>query len=230
MTSEPSPHRPGGAEPTLALPGRFRAVVFDLDGVLVDTEPRWRRAETELLRRHGDAYTDADAAASLGSPVDVVVARYAARLGLVGADVTRLREELMEMARPEYATVTLLPGAMELVSALHGRIPLAVASNTPRELVLRALDAAGLRDSFDVVVTAEDVARPKPAPDIYLAVCTRLVIDPTEAIAIEDSTPGLQAARRAGLTVAAVPGAPDVDTSSADHVVSAITEIRIDPH
>ena len=230
MTSEPSPHRPGGAERTLALPGRFRAAVFDLDGVLVDTEPGWRRAETELLRRHGDAYTDADAAVSLGSPVDVVVARYATRLGLVGSDVARLRGDLMELARAEYAEVTLLPGARELVRALHGRIPLGVASNTPRELVLRAIDVSGLRDSFDVVVTAESVARPKPAPDLYLAACTRLGVDPAEAVAIEDSTPGIEAAHRAGMAVIAIPGAPDVDTASADGVVSAITEIRVDPH
>jgi HAD superfamily hydrolase (TIGR01509 family) len=229
VTSDPSPHRPGGAEPTLALPGRFRAVVFDLDGVLVDTEPGWRRAETELLRRHGDGYTDADAAASLGSSMDDVVARYATRLGLVGTDVARLRDELMELARAEYAAVTLLPGARELVRALHGRIPLGVASNTPRELVFQAIDATGLRDYLDVVVTAEDVARPKPAPDMYLAACTGLGVGPSEAVAIEDSSPGLLAAHRAGMTVVAIPGGPDVDTTSADHAVSAITEIRVDP-
>ena len=70
MSSEFAGDRPGGAATRLTLPGRFHAVVFDLDGVLVDTEPGWRRAESELLRRHGDAYTDADATASLGSPVE----------------------------------------------------------------------------------------------------------------------------------------------------------------
>ena len=226
MTSGSSTDRPGGAESNLALPGRFRAVIFDLDGVLVDTEPGWRRAETELLRRHGDAYTEADAAASLGAPVDVVVARYADRLGLGGQNRLRLREELMELARVEYGgVVPVRPGAMELLRSLRGRVPLGVASNTPRELVVRALDAAGLAGYFDFVVTAEDVERPKPAPDIYLAACRRLGVEPSDAVALEDSPPGIEAARRAGLTVVAIPQDDGVDTSAADHVVPTLREL-----
>lgn len=195
-------------------------MIFDLDGVLVDTEPGWRRAETELLRRHGDAYTEADAAASLGAPVDVVVARYADRLRLSGGDRVRLRGELMELARAEYGlSVPVRPGAIELLVALHGQIPLGVASNTPRELVVRALNASGLAGYFDVVVTAEDVAHPKPAPDIYLAACQRLDVEPSEAIALEDSAPGIEAGRQAGLTVVAIPPDDRVDVSAADHVV-----------
>ena len=82
MTSDASARRPGGGEPILTLPGRFRAVIFDLDGLLLDTEPGWRRAESELLRRHGETFTEADAVASLGTPVDTVIARYAARLSM----------------------------------------------------------------------------------------------------------------------------------------------------
>jgi HAD superfamily hydrolase (TIGR01509 family) len=198
-------------------------VIFDLDGVLVDTEPGWRRAETELLRRHGDAYTEADAAASLGAPIDAVVARYAARLGVVGADRARLREELMELAGGEYgASVPLQPGAVELLRSLRGRVALGVASNTPRELVVRSLDAAELAGYFDVVVTAEDVGRPKPAPDIYVAACRRLGVEPSEAVAVEDSPPGIEAARRAGLTVVAIPQHDGVDSSAADHVVATL--------
>ena len=100
-----------------------------------------------------------------------------------------------------------------------------MASNTPRELVVRALDAAGLAGYFDVVVTAEDVERPKPAPDIYLAACQRLGVEPSEAVALEDSPPGIEAARRAGLTVVAIPQDDGVDTSAADHVVATLREL-----
>ena len=225
MSSESTGDRPGGAASRFTLPGRFHAVVFDLDGVLVDTEPGWRRAETELLRRRGDAYTEADAAASLGAPVDVVVGRYATRLGLVETEVSRLREELMELARAEYGAVTLLPGALELVGALHGLIPMGVASNTPRELVLFALTATALEGSFDAVVTAEDAERPKPAPDIYLSACQRLDVAPADAVALEDSSPGIQAAHHAGLTVIAVPQAVGVDTAGADYVAKRLTDL-----
>ena len=230
MSSDFARDRPGSTASSLSLPGRFRAVIFDLDGVLVDTEPGWQRAEAELLRRHGDTYTQADAAASLGTPVDAVVARYAKRLGLGRNGVLRLRDELMELARIEYgAAVPVQPGAVELVRALQGQIPLGVASNTPRELVLRALEAAALIDCFGVVVTAEDVALAKPAPDIYLLACDRLGVDPSTAVALEDSAPGIEAARRAGLTVVAIPGRPDVDASAADHLVYSLAELRANP-
>jgi beta-phosphoglucomutase-like phosphatase (HAD superfamily) len=93
VTSGRSADRPGGGGPTLSLPGRFRAAVFDLDGLLIDTEPGWQRAEAELLRRRGLAYSEADAAASLGSPVGQMVDLYAARLGL---DVLQVDERIQQ--------------------------------------------------------------------------------------------------------------------------------------
>lgn len=226
MTSEPSAERPGGGESILTLPGRFRAVVFDLDGLLLDTEPGWRRAESELLRRHGDAFTEADAAASLGTPVDTVVARYAERLGLGDEGRARLLAELVDLARLEYAgTIPMRPGASELLSALSGRVALGVASNTPRELVALALESATLDGSFDVVVTADDVARPKPAPDVYVEACRQLGVAPAAAVALEDSAVGIAAARLAGLTVIAVPESEVVDTSGAHHVAASLVEL-----
>ncbi|HET6819923.1 MAG TPA: HAD family phosphatase [Candidatus Limnocylindria bacterium] len=228
MTSRSPADRPGGAEPTLSLPGRFRAAIFDLDGLLLDTEPGWQRAETELLRRHGDTYTEADAAASLGSPVWEVVDRYAARLGLDGDGRDRLLGELLELARAEYAgRLELLPGAIALLDSLQGRLPMAVASNTPRELVVQALAASGLARYFDVVVTAEEVPNPKPAPDIYIAACRELAVTPSEAVALEDSALGISAARQAGLTVIAVPQSSAVDTSAAYHVIGSLSELVV---
>lgn len=228
MTSRSPADRPGGAEPTLSLPGRFRAAIFDLDGLLLDTEPGWQRAETELLRRHGDTYTEADAAASLGSPVWEVVDRYAHRLGLDDDGRDRLLGELLGLARAEYAgRLDLLPGADDLLNSLRGHLPLAVASNTPRELVVQALAASGLGRYFDVVVTAEEVLNPKPAPDIYVAACRELAVTPSEAVALEDSALGMAAARQAGLTVIAVPQSGAVDTSAAHHVIGSLAELVV---
>jgi len=214
---------PGGLEPSFSLPGRFRAAIFDLDGLLLDTEPGWQRAEAELLRRHGHAYSEADAEASLGSPVWAMVDGYAARLGLDAAGRDQLLAELMELARAEYgADLALRPGAGELLARLHGTIPLGVASNTPTDLVRAALTASRLAEYFDAVVTAEDVARPKPAPDIYLEACRRLQVAPDQAVALEDSSLGIAAAHDAGLAVVAVPQFAGVDTSVADYVVSSL--------
>jgi HAD superfamily hydrolase (TIGR01509 family) len=104
-------------------------------------------------------------------------------------------------------------------------VPLALASNTPRELVDFAVSAAGLDGFFDAVVTAEEVERPKPAPDIYLAACRALGVEPRDALALEDSPPGVKAARRAGLTVIAVPLTAEIDVSAAHEVLDSLERL-----
>jgi HAD superfamily hydrolase (TIGR01509 family) len=228
VSSAPPADRPGGADQIPALPGRFHAVIFDLDGLLLDTEPGWHRAEAELLRRHGAIYTDADETATLGWSVEATLRRYLPRMGLGGDAIPRLAEELLGIVEGEYAgVIPTRPGAAELVAHLRGRIPLGVASNTARSLVELALRSADFGDAFAAVVTSDEVARPKPAPDIYLEACRRLGVEPSTAVALEDSTSGILAARDAGLTVIAVPQWAVVDTSAADHVVSSLTQLQV---
>ena len=163
------------APASLVLPGRFRAAVFDMDGLLLDTEPLWHDAERELLERHGDTFSDADLEASHGRALVDTAAVYAERLGLPADAIER---EIGEIMLAHYvAGAPLHAGVRELVDALDGRIALAVASNTSADLVRQALDAVGL-SALGVVVSGQDLGRPKPAPDVYVAACRALGVAP----------------------------------------------------
>jgi HAD superfamily hydrolase (TIGR01509 family) len=200
--------------------------VFDMDGLLVDTEHLWVVAETELLRRHGVRFTAADAQATHGRSIEDTIVAYAARLE--DAHPEALRIELTELMRAHYeAGPDVRPGARELVRALAGRLPLAVASNTDGELVRLALAGAGLLDAFGAVVTGVEVERAKPYPDVYLAACRALGVRPSDAVAFEDSPAGVRAAKAAGLTCVAVPERDGVDlaVAGADLVVGSLGDV-----
>ena len=219
----PMPGRWLGA--SLTLPGRFRAAVFDMDGLLLDTEHLWAQAETELLARHGATFSPADVEATHGRSIEDSVAVYAARLGGVSAVV--LRAELMALMRAHYrAGPSVRPGARVLLRALEGRLPMAVASNTDGDLVRLALAGAGLEDAFRVVSGA-DVGRGKPQPDVYLAACRSLGVRPRDAVAFEDSPVGVQAAKAAGLTCVAVPERAGIDLGAwgADLVAGSLLDV-----
>lgn len=210
----------------LVLPGRFRAAVFDMDGLLLDSEPMWHDAERELLERHGDTFSDADREASHGRAlVDTAIA-YAARLGVTAAAI---EAEIGEIMLAHYlAGAPLHAGARALVEGLAGRIPMAVASNTSAVLVRQALDAVGL--AIPVVVSGMDMGRPKPRPDVYAEACRALGVAPGDAIAFEDSPMGVTAAATAGLFVVGVPERADVDlvVAGAHAVLGSLAEIVLE--
>lgn len=210
----------------LVLPGRFRAAVFDMDGLLLDSEPMWHDAERELLERHGDTFSDADREASHGRAlVDTAVA-YAERLGVTPAAIEL---EIGEIMLAHYRSgAPLHAGARALVEGLAGRIPLAVASNTTADLVRQALDAVGL--AIPVVVSGMDLGRPKPQPDVYAEACRALGVAPEDAVAFEDSPMGVHAAATAGLFVVGVPERLEADLVGAGaHVVlGSLAEIVLE--
>ena len=210
------------------LSGRYRAVIFDMDGLLLDTETLWHAAETDLFRRHGGEFTWDDKMAVIGTSYDFTSVYFADRLGLPRdrgpALVTEMLELMHERVRRQ---VDARPGAVELVARLRELegVALGLASNSPRFLVDDALATAGMADAFDTIVTSDDVEHAKPAPDIYLLACERLGVDPSNALALEDSASGITAAKAAGLTVIGVPQYAETDASAADHVVDSLEQL-----
>lgn len=219
---------PPSARLPLLLPGPFRAAVFDMDGLLLDTEPLWHDTERELLARHGHHFSEEDRAASHGRAVAHTALAYAARLGL---PAEAIEQEIVDIMLAHYlAGAPLRPGARELVEALDGRMALAVASNTSADLVHRALQAAGL-GRLRVVVSGADLGRPKPLPDVYLEACRALGVAPRDAVAFEDSPMGVQAAVAAGLTAVGVPEHGEIDLAGAGAhlVIRSLVEVGIEP-
>ncbi len=214
---------------SLTLPGRFCAAVFDLDGLLVATEPAWAAAEAALLAARGRGYTDADRLATIGRSLDESVTVYGARIGLPPSRLGDLRAELIARLLAQLPAVEVMPGVHEIVPALAAVMPLAVASSSPRVVVDAALAAAGLAGTFGVVISADDVDLPKPAPDAYLLACRRLGVAPSDAVAFEDSGPGIRAAVDAGLWCVAVPSDPAIDSSAAHLTLTSMEAIVLAP-
>jgi HAD superfamily hydrolase (TIGR01509 family) len=208
------------------LPGRFRGAVFDFDGLLVDSEPEWARAEAILLDRHGSVFTEADRVATVGRSPEQTIRAYGARLGLAPDDYPALRRELLELVGDRFRRgLQPRPGAVELVRWLGSIMPLALASNTDRWLVQAGLAASAFAAAFRVVLTADDVKNHKPAPDLYLLACRRLGLATSDAIAFEDSLAGVASARAAGLTVVAVPERRTKAFDVADLVLDSLEEL-----
>ena len=194
------------------MPSPFEAIVFDNDGLLLDTEEAWTRAERTLFERNGDTFTEAHKRALIGSSRAQSAVKLEAMLGLPGRGEA-LMDELHELVMEELlAGVPPRPGALELLRAVRAAgVPVGLASNSSREFVDRALSVAQLANGhFDVVVSADDVTAPKPAPDVYLAACEALGAAAERSAALEDSPPGVAAARAAGMFVIAVPYFADV--------------------
>jgi HAD superfamily hydrolase (TIGR01509 family) len=198
-----------------------------MDGLLLDTEVLWQRAEEQLFARHGAVFTMADKLQVIGTPLGRASRVFARRLGLPDTTAADLGRELIALMRAELRSqVASRPGAVELVRRLRDDgIRLGLASNSNRDLVDLSLSAAGVSDAFDVIVSSDDVANPKPAPDLYLLACERLGVPPHEAIALEDSTSGVAAAKAAGLACIAVPQYAETDVSAADRIVDSLERL-----
>lgn len=183
----------------------IKAVVFDMDGVLIDSEEVWSRVRAEVVARHGGHWTEDDQRNVMGDNSRQWSAYIKRTWNLPLSEDEIFREVLAMMITSYEHELPVLPGAHEAVALLGKRYPLGVASSSPRELIAVALRLAGFADSFGVIVSSDDVAHGKPEPDVYLLAAERLGVLPADCLAIEDSTNGIRAAIAAGMKTIAVP-------------------------
>lgn len=205
------------------------AVIFDLDGVLVDSEAVWDEVRRRFVEEHGGRWHEAATRDMLGMS-SVEWSRYVRdRLG-VDLDPGEISRAVADQVAERYRNrLPLLPGAVEAVKSIAREWPLGLATSSNRHVIDLFLELAGLADDFQATVSSEEVGAGKPAPDVYLAAADRLAVEPADCVAIEDSTNGLRSAHAAGMGVIAVPNQdfpPDPSALElADAKVNTLTEV-----
>lgn len=210
----------------------IKAVIFDMDGVLVDTEEDWWQARVAFAERLGKVWSFDDQRAAMG------------RNTVEWAQVMRQRlqidmplDEIIEQVRGDViarleARLPLLPGALEAVQTAASAYRVALASGSPTQIIHKVMSMTGLDRVFEVKVYGDDMAHGKPAPDIYLETARQLGLEPRECIGIEDSANGLRALKAAGMYVLAVPspGFPLTDDvlALADRTLPSLESFSVD--
>lgn len=186
----------------------FAAYIFDMDDLLIRSADIWRKAEEALLSTIGHRWTPELAIQYKGmNALDVAATIHRVLCpSLTVAECQQImRSSLLESFS---AKIEAMAGAVDLVRALHGRKPLAVASGSPLAAIKAALTQLGILDCFDHVITSESVPRGKPNPDVFLAAAKALGVAPAKCLVFEDSLIGVKAAVAAGMSVACVPSGP----------------------
>jgi HAD superfamily hydrolase (TIGR01509 family) len=205
------------------------AVVFDLDGVLIQTEEIWDEVRGDYIVSLGGRYDEQAQRAMMGMSSREWSAYVADDLG-VPRTAEQVNAEVVDLMAASYREhLPLIDGAREAVERLAERWPLGVASSSNRPLIDLVLELSGLQRLFRATASSEEVARGKPAPDVYLEVCRRLGVEPSRAAAVEDSHAGIGAARAAGMRVIAVPNPSfppgDEALAGADLVLDSLAEL-----
>jgi HAD superfamily hydrolase (TIGR01509 family) len=205
------------------------AVVFDLDGVIIDSEQVWDDVRRNYTREAGGSYTEAATRAMMGMSSGEWSRYMSKSLGVPGTP-EQINADIVERMLERYgAAPPLIDGAVDAVRRVAQRWPLAIASSSNPELIELVLCVAGLDALFETAVSSQEVARGKPAPDVYLEAARRLGAEPGRCAAVEDSHAGIQSAKAAGMLVVAVPNPhfpPEDDVlSQADVVLGSIREL-----
>ncbi len=205
------------------------AVVFDLDGVIIDTEGVWEEVRRAYVAEHGLQFLPDSQQRMMGMSTPEWSRHLAQDVG-VGLPAERVAADVLRRMAERYrSALPLIPGSVEAVRRIAAAYPVALASSSARILIDQVLETAGLTDVLRVTLSTEEVPRGKPAPDVYLAAASRLGLAPQVCAAVEDSSNGLRAAAAAGLAVVCVPHgvyppAPDA-LAQADLVITSLDEL-----
>jgi len=205
------------------------AVVFDLDGVLIESEEVWDAVRAAYVRERGGRY-DAEVQRAMMGMSSTEWSRYLHDSAGVADEPQAINDDVVRRMLSVYREhLPLLPGAAEAVRRLAARLPLGLASSSNRALIDTVLEVSGLTPFFAATVSSEEVARGKPAPDVYLEAARRLGVDPTRCAAVEDSHGGIRSAKAAGMRVIAIPNRsypPDEESLAlADVAIGSLDEL-----
>jgi HAD superfamily hydrolase (TIGR01509 family) len=216
------PAEPGGS-------GVADAVLFDMDGLLIDSEPLWTIAEIELAKTLGGTWSDEIKAAIIGTRLDAAVAKILDWYGVDNGPAATadamgfLQSRMVELFHDR---LPLMPGALDLVDGVRALgVPTALVSSSYRTLVDAALDSLG-RERFDVTLAGDEVGHGKPSPEPYLTVCKMLGVATPRCVIVEDAMSGVESGEAAGATVVAVPWVAPIDQTPRRPVVASLELIE----
>jgi beta-phosphoglucomutase-like phosphatase (HAD superfamily) len=231
------PDRHGPAA-TLALVkvthARFDAVLFDMDGVLVNSEPWWNEARVEFALAHDRRWTRADQDLCMGGNSREWAEIMQTRLRIPNMSVEAIQDSVVAgvVARYHANRAPIIEDAPTQVRRIGRDLPVAIASSSHPEIIAAAVEALGLREVMGAIVSSDDVPLGKPAPDVYLLAAARLGVSPDRCLVVEDSANGVRAGKAAGMTVILVPNEsnPPADGTRAlaDHVIGSLAELDPD--
>ena len=197
--------------PQRPLPERVSAIVFDCDGLLVDTEPSWTVGEAIVFAENGFEFGPEQKSLIIGKSISDSCRTMAAYFGRPGTEA-ELADRLLGLVEEELLRgLAPMPGALALLDAIGNRVPIAVASNSSRRFLDVSLAGSGLTSRFGVTVSADDVRNHKPHPELYLTAFDLLGADPAHGVALEDSATGIVSARASGAFVITIPSLPGGD-------------------
>lgn len=211
----------------------MKAAIFDMDGLLIDSEPLWQEAEINVFRSVGVPLTEALCRETVGTRLDGVVRHWYARYPWQGESLAVVEARILEeITRLIVRQGKPMPGVRETIEMLSAaNYQLAVASSSPLQLIRTALETFGLIDNFSVLQSAEGEGEGKPHPAVYLSAMSRLGVDPRNCVAFEDSAVGVRAAKSAGAWVIAVPDPAEIASAAfdaADVVLESLTNFSMD--
>lgn len=208
------------------------AVIFDMDGLLIDSEPLWEKAEADFLLAHNRKFSHEIACRTTGLRLDELIPAMKKYYDFEGEDVSLGREIISHLFRHFEKGIPVLPGAQQALASLHGTLPLALASSSSRRVINHVLDLNDWHRYFNIVCSGEEVRKGKPAPDVFLLAANRLGVAPSRCVVFEDSLNGVKAAKAAGMRCIAIPCASRFQDSEfeglADRIIPSLEFLPAD--